>query len=85
MGQDMTRDQIMAQLGEIFCDVFDDEDIIISENLTAEDVEEWDSLSHITMVLTLESEFSIKLKAAEVGNLANVGSLIDIISARLAA
>jgi acyl carrier protein len=53
--------------------------IVISDHPTAEDINEWDSLMHVTLVLATEKEFSIRLKAAEVVSLANVGHLIDII------
>ena len=66
----------------IFHEVFDDDAIVLRDDLTAEDVEEWDSLTHITLVLAVEKEFGLQLNAAEVGGLANVGKMIDLLVAR---
>jgi len=76
------RDAIRTRLNGVFQEIFDDESIQISDAMTADDIEEWDSLSHITLVLTVEREFGIKLKAAEVGSLADVGAMIDLIGSR---
>ena len=76
------RSDLLARLTAIFRDVFDDDDIVIQEETTADDIEDWDSLMHITLVLSVEKEFDMRLMAAEVGKLANVGALIDIMVAR---
>lgn len=78
MSTDEKRKQFLATLNEVFCEVFEDDDIVITEDTMADDIEEWDSLMHITLVLAVESEFNMKLKAAEVGKLDNVGALLDI-------
>ncbi|MCW9034203.1 MAG: acyl carrier protein [Rhodospirillales bacterium] len=82
MSNKLDRNEILKKLNEVFCDVFEDDDIVIQEETTAEDIEDWDSLMHITLVITVEGEFDIKLKAAEVGKLVNVGALIDILQDR---
>ena len=61
---------------------FDDESIILSNEMTAKDLEEWDSLNHITLVLAVEREFGVLLNAAEVGTLENVGQMLDLLVAR---
>ena len=76
------RSKLFERLADIFRDVFDDDDISIKDETTAEDIEDWDSLMHITLVLAVEKEFDLRLKAAEVGKLANVGSLLDIMVER---
>lgn len=76
------RSKLLGRLTKIFHDVFDDDDIVIEDATTAEDIEDWDSLMHITLVLAVEKEFDIRLKAAEVGKLANVGALVDIMVER---
>jgi len=75
-------DEAKARLGVIFREVFDDESIEIFDAMTADDLDEWDSLSHITLVLAVEREFGLKLKAAEVGALANVGEMIKLLMER---
>lgn len=78
----MSTDQIYATLSEIMQDVFDDDDIVAKPELTAKDVEGWDSLSNLRFILSVEKEFSVKFTAAEIGKLANVGELAAMIAAR---
>ena len=73
---------VIARLTDIFIEVFDDESIVLRYDMTAQDIEEWDSLTHITLVLSIEKEFGILLKASEVGSLANVGQMIDLLMDR---
>jgi len=75
-------DDIKQRLNEVFRSVFDDEDITIFDDMTAKDLDEWDSLAHITLVLAVEKEFDVRLKAAEVGALANVGAMIQLLMGR---
>ena len=79
---DPRREEIRKRLNSVFQDVFDDETMQINEETTADDIEEWDSLLHITLVLSVEKEFGVELNAAEVGKLSNVGSMIDLLVAR---
>jgi len=78
----MSTDQIYATLSEIMQDVFDDDDIVAKPELTAKDVEGWDSLSNLRFILSVEKEFGVKFTAAEIGKLANVGELAAMIAAR---
>jgi acyl carrier protein len=71
---------IEERLTKVFRDIFDDEKIVISREMTAADVEEWDSLSHINLLVAIEKEFSIAFSLGEVKNLKNVGGMIDLIS-----
>ena len=74
----------MERLNEVFRDVFDDDTIEIFPDMTAKDIDEWDSLKHITLVLAVEKAFNVRLKAAEVGKLANVGEMIELLERRAA-
>ena len=56
----MSRQEILDKVNEIFQDVFDDETITVAEATTAEDIEDWDSLTHITLISEIESEFGFK-------------------------
>jgi acyl carrier protein len=78
----LNREAAVERLNAIFRDVFDDDRISITDHTTAADVEGWDSLTHITLILNVEREFRIKMTAAEVGSLKNVGQMIDLIVAR---
>jgi acyl carrier protein len=78
----MDEAQIYARLGEIFENVFDDDSITVSPELSAKDVDGWDSLTHIRLILTIEKAFKIKFSTSEIGKLENVGDLVAIIKAR---
>jgi acyl carrier protein len=80
----MQADMIYTKLTAIFHDVFDDESLVLRPDLTADDVDDWDSLSHLRMIMTVQSEFGIKLSASEIGQLKNVGDLATLIGAKTA-
>ena len=75
----MTREKIMEGLTLIFRDVFDDEKILITDNTTAKDIEDWDSLAHLQLIAQTEKQFNLHFSMAEVVNFANVGNLCDSI------
>jgi acyl carrier protein len=79
----MDEAQIYSRLAGVFNDVFDDETIEITPQLAAKDVDGWDSLTHIRLILSVEKAFKIRFTTAEVGNLANVGDLVALIRARV--
>lgn len=79
----MTRKEIFEGLHEVFWDVFDDEDIQIGEGTTANDIEDWDSLEHINLVVAVEKKFNIKFNMGEVNGMKNVGEMVDIILKRI--
>ena len=74
-----TRSEIKARLNQVFRDTFEDDSIEIFEEMTAKDIPEWDSLMHIILVVSVEKEFAIRLNAAQVGQLKNVGEMLDLI------
>ncbi|ABF39419.1 putative acyl carrier protein [Candidatus Koribacter versatilis Ellin345] len=78
----MDEVQIYARLTDIFHDVFDDESIVVKPELSAKDMEGWDSLTHIRLMLTVEKAFKMKLSTAEIGRLENVGALVELIRER---
>ena len=80
----MNSETIFTKLTGIFHDVFDDESIVVTAQLTAADVGEWDSLSHIRLVLAVEKKFGLKFSAAEVGRLKNVGEFVTMIQSKVA-
>jgi acyl carrier protein len=69
-------------LNEVFREVFDDDSIEIFDGMTAHDIEEWDSLMHISLVVAVERAFGVRLNAAEVGKLENVGAMIALLEKR---
>jgi acyl carrier protein len=74
--------QIYSRLAGVFNDIFDDETIAVTPQLTAKDVDGWDSLTHIRLILSVEKAFKIRFTTSEIGNLENVGDLVALIRAR---
>ena len=70
-------DQILERLTNVFQYVFDDDSIVLTENSTADDIEEWDSLNQIKIILACEKEFDIKLNARDINTLENVGAMLE--------
>ena len=70
-------DQILERLTNVFQDVFDDDSIVLTENSTADEIEEWDSLNQIKIILACEKEFDIKLNARDINTLENVGAMLE--------
>jgi len=78
----MDEPQIYARLTEIFEDVFDEDSMNITPELSAKYVVGWDSLTHIRLILSIEKAFKIKFTTSEIGKLQNVGDLVTLIQAR---
>ena len=70
---------IRARLTQVFRETFDDDSIEIFDAMTVDDLDDWDSVTHITLVLGVEKEFKIRLSAAQVGALENVGAMIGLL------
>jgi acyl carrier protein len=81
----MTSEDLYAKLTPIFRDVFDDESLVPKAGMTAADVESWDSLSNIRLIVEIEQRFKISFTTAEITGLANVGELVGVIQRKLAA
>lgn len=78
----MTREEFLKAANEVFCDVFDDDSIVITEETTANDIEDWDSLEHINLVVAIEERFNMKFTMGEVTGMKNVGEMISILMER---
>ncbi len=79
----MERSAILEKLNGIFTDVLDNDDIKINETSTANDVEEWDSLTHIQLVVAIEKSFKVKFTTYEIQIWKNVGDMVNSIQAKL--
>ena len=75
-------EEIFERLNQVFRDVFDDDSITVNESTTAEDIEDWDSLNHITLIDAVESEFGVRFTMGEVSGMKNVGEMAQIIRDR---
>lgn len=79
----MSREEVFVTLNEVFRDVFDDEEITVTDKTTADDIEEWDSLEHINLLAAVEQAFGIKFNMGQVVSMKNVGEMADIILSQL--
>lgn len=79
----MEKSEILKQMQDIFIDVLDNDEIVLTEDTTADDIEEWDSLSHIQLVVGIENHFKIKLTSKEIMECVNVGDMADCIQRKL--
>ena len=75
----MTRNEILSQINEIFIDTLDNEDLVVEETTKAVDVDEWDSLTHILLVVATEKHFKISFKSNEIQNWKDVGEMMNCI------
>ena len=78
----MDSKMIYARLNKVFRDVFDDDSITVNPKTTANDIEDWDSLEHITLISAVEKEFKMKFKMGEISSMKNVGEMANIVAAR---
>lgn len=79
----MERPDIVTKLTTIFRKVFNNHSLSISDELTAKDVENWDSLTHMILITEIEGEFAIKFRLKELNKMKNVGDMIDIITSKI--
>lgn len=79
----MTKEEILLQVQDIFRDIFDEDDIVITDSTVADDIEDWDSLEHINIITSVEKHFSIKFAMNEVVGFKNAGNMLDTIQGKL--
>ncbi len=79
----MERKEIFEKLTVIFRDVMDNDEIVLEENTTAEDIEEWDSLAHVQLIEKIEEVFGVKFSAKEMNSWEDVGEFVDSIQKKL--
>ena len=75
----MDINQILQEVNELFIDVLDEENIILRRDSTADDVEDWDSLTNMRLIVAIEKHFNIKFTSSEIQNFKNVGEMCDSI------
>ena len=78
----MEKNEILAEVQDIFRDVLDNEDIELANETVADDIEEWDSLSHIQLIVAIEKHFKVKFTSKEILGWKNVGEMVDCIAAK---
>ena len=75
--------ELQEKLNEIFCEVFDDDDIQITPEMAANDVDGWDSLSHVNLIVAIETKFNIRFSQKELLTFKNVGDLMNSIRSKI--
>jgi len=80
----VTHEEAHQRLTAVFRDIFDNPSLEIADSTTADDIDDWDSVNHITLIAAVESEFKIKLSTRDVKNLANVGDFLKLIESKAA-
>jgi acyl carrier protein len=78
----LETETVYLKLNDVFHDVFDDDEIVLTPQLSADDVDGWDSLKHVRLLLTVERTFKIKFSVSEIGRLKNVGDLATLIQSK---
>lgn len=79
----MKQEEIYQELNEIFRDVLDNEEIVITSDSSANDIDEWDSLSHIQLIVAVEKSFGVKFTSREIMKWNNVGEMVESIVSKL--
>jgi acyl carrier protein len=79
----MDRSDVLNKLTPIFRTVFSNDSMVLTNELTANDVEKWDSLTHMLLITEIESAFSIKFKLKDLNKMRNIGEMIEIIISKL--
>lgn len=79
----MEKNEILVKLQDIFRDILDDEDIILTLDTKADDIEGWDSLTHVQIVVSVSQEFRVKFSSTEIMNWPNINSLVECILNKL--
>ena len=74
----MTRKEVFNGVQDIFRDIFDADDLIITNTTNSDEIEDWDSLNHINLVSAIEKEFKIKFALGELLELKDVGNMVDL-------
>ena len=80
----MTKEQILADVQNIFRDVFDEEELVIKDETNADDIEDWDSLAQVRLTVAIEKKFGIKFDFGELTALHNVGEMLELIGKKMA-
>ena len=79
----MTFEEVKTRLNKVFCKVFEDDNIVITEETTAKDIDKWESLTHLTLISETEEEFEIKFKLTELIDMKKVGDYINTIQSKV--
>ena len=83
MAEKPSREDLLARIRTTLADLLDNNDLQLSESTVADEVDDWDSINHVRLLIDLERQLGFRFRADEAGGLKNVGELIDLIQAKL--
>ena len=83
MAKSMDKKDIVFKLTKLFQTVFNDSQLVVTDQMTANDVAGWDSLSHMVLITEIEDLFEIKIKLKELNKMRNVGDMVEIINQKI--
>jgi acyl carrier protein len=79
----MTREEVLSAVQDIFRDIFDAQNLLVTDETDSDDIEDWDSMNHINLVSAVEKKFNIRFALGELQTLNNVGAMIDLMMQKL--
>jgi acyl carrier protein len=79
----MEKQDILKTINNILCDIFNDPTLVITEATSAQNIERWDSITHVNILMTVERTFKIRFSLGEIKQLRNVGEMINLVSQKL--
>lgn len=79
----MTKEQILADVQDVFRDIFDEDELVIKDEVNADDIDDWDSLAQIRLTVAIEKKFGIKFDFGELSSLHNVGEMLELIGMKV--
>lgn len=72
----------LTRITQVFQDVFNDDELVVSRTTSAKDIPDWDSVMHVSLIVAVEKSFGVRFTSSEVGRLKNVGDLVDLVDAK---
>jgi acyl carrier protein len=84
VGAKMTHEEVLEKLTDLFVQIGEDDDVVLADATTAEDVEGWDSIFHVKFIIAIEREFKIRFDASEINSAANAGELAAMVEKKIA-
>lgn len=84
LGNFMDKNELLNSITPIFREVFDEDDLILTLEMSAKDVDAWDSLSHVRLIVSHEMKFGVKFDTIEINELKNVGDFVELLNKKIA-
>lgn len=79
----MLNDEILKEITTIMCEVFDNDDLTVTASTSADDIDEWDSMSHLQLIVAIEKKYNMRFALGELQALKNIGEMVELIQKKL--